>query len=67
MQNQEIIRFSNNRSRYDIIHVCRKRTEAPSRISWARLRRQILSDVRHVTKHFKSTSQNEGLPKADIQ
>jgi len=51
---------------YDIIHVCRKRTEHPSRISWARLRRQILSDVRQLQSILEH-HQHEGLPKADIQ
>lgn len=51
---------------YDIIHVCRKRTEEPSRISWARLRRRILADVRQL-QNILEHHQNEGLPKADIQ
>lgn len=58
--------FGSKTIEYDIIHVCRKRTESPSKISWARLRRQILSDVRQlqgVLEHH----QNQGLPKADIQ
>lgn len=58
--------FGSKTIEYDIIHVCRKRTEQPSRISWARLRRQILSDVRQL-QNILEHHQNEGLPKADIQ
>ncbi|MEQ1620579.1 MAG: DUF1156 domain-containing protein [Methylococcales bacterium] len=58
--------FGSQKIEYDIIHVCRKRTEDPRRISWARLRRQILSDVRQLQSILEH-HQNEGLPKADIQ
>src|SRR5665811_1087701 len=58
--------FGSKTIEYDIIHVCRKRTEHPSRISWARLRRQILSDVRQLQSILEH-HQHEGLPKADIQ
>ncbi|MDO9046282.1 MAG: DUF1156 domain-containing protein [Methylobacter sp.] len=58
--------FGSQKIEYDIIHVCRKRTEDPSRISWARLRRQILSDVRQL-QGILEHHQNDGLPKADIQ
>lgn len=58
--------FGSKTIEYDIIHVCRKRTEEPSRISWARLRRRILSDVRQLQSILEH-HQNEGLPKADIQ
>jgi putative DNA methylase len=58
--------FGSKTIEYDIIHVCRKRTEQPERISWARLRRQILSDVRQL-QTIMEHHQNEGLPKADIQ
>jgi hypothetical protein len=58
--------FGSQKIEYDIIHVCRKRTEEPSRISWARLRRRILDDVRQL-QGILEHHQNEGLPKADIQ
>jgi adenine-specific DNA methylase len=58
--------FGSKTIEYDIIHVCRKRTEEPSRISWARLRRRILADVRQL-QDILEHHQNEGLPKADIQ
>lgn len=58
--------FGSQKIEYDIIHVCRKRIEEPKRISWARLRRQILADVRQL-QGILEHHQNEGLPKADIQ
>ena len=40
--------FGSQTIEYDIIHVCRKRTGEPQKISWPRLRRQILADVRQL-------------------
>jgi putative DNA methylase len=51
---------------YDIIHVCRKRVAATQAISWARLRRLIVDDVRRI-KSLLSQHQKEGLPAADLQ
>ena len=51
---------------YDIIHVCRKRIVEPQPISWARLRRYIMDDVRRM-KNLLSQHQKEGLPAADLQ
>lgn len=51
---------------YDIIHVCRKRVAEPQPISWARLRRLIVDDVRRI-KSLLSQHQKEGLPAADLQ
>ena len=51
---------------YDIIHVCRKRIAEPQPISWARLRRLIVDDVRRI-KNLLSQHQREGLPAADLQ
>lgn len=58
--------FGSQTIEYDIIHVCRKRVESPRKISWARLRRQILADVRQLQSILEH-HQNEGLPLADIQ
>jgi hypothetical protein len=58
--------FGSKTIEYDIIHVCRKRIDEPKKISWARLRRQILADVRQL-QGILEHHQNEGLPKADIQ
>ena len=57
--------FGSKTIEYDIIHVCRKRIEEPQKISWPKLRRQILGDVRQlqtILEHHLS----EGLPTADI-
>lgn len=51
---------------YDIIHICRKRNEESKPISWAKLRRQVLHDVRDL-RDLLEHHQDEGLPEADLQ
>lgn len=58
--------FGSQTIEYDIIHVCRKRITEPQPISWARLRRYIVDDVRRI-KSLLSQHQKEGLPAADLQ
>jgi putative DNA methylase len=58
--------FGSQQIEYDIIHVCRKRIEEPVPISWARLRRQIMSDVRQLQEIIEQ-HQKEGLGEADLQ
>lgn len=58
--------FGSKRIEYDIIHVCRKRTEEPLPISWAKMRRQVLHDVRRLQEMLEH-HQDEGLPEADMQ
>lgn len=58
--------FGSQKIEYDIIHVCRKRTEEPKAISWAKLRRQVLQDIRGLQDLLEHHS-NEGLPEADLQ
>ncbi len=58
--------FGSKTIEYDIIHVCRKRTEEPSKISWPKLRRQILQDVRQLQSLLEH-HQQAGLPEADIE
>jgi putative DNA methylase len=58
--------FGSKQIEYDIIHVCRKRITEPQAISWARLRRLIVDDVRRI-KTLLSQHQKEGLPAADLQ
>ena len=58
--------FGSKTIEYDIIHVCRKRTEEPRPVSWGRMRREVMADVRQ----WQGTLENhakEGLPAADIQ
>lgn len=58
--------FGSRKIEYDIIHVCRKRQEDPKPISWPKLRRQILQDVRELQELLEH-HQEEGLPEADLQ
>lgn len=58
--------FGSKTIEYDIIHVCRKRTEEPTEISWPKLRRQILRDVRQLQSLLEH-HQRAGLPDADIE
>jgi hypothetical protein len=58
--------YGSQKIEYDIIHVCRKRTEEPSEISWPKLRRQILRDVRQL-QNLLEHHQQAGLPEADIE
>jgi putative DNA methylase len=57
--------FGSQTIEYDIIHVCRKRMEEPQTISWARLRRLIVDDVRHL-KLLLEQHRSDGLPAADL-
>lgn len=58
--------FGAQKVEYDVIHVCRKRTAEPPPISWARLRRLIVDDVRRI-KNLLLQHQKEGLPAADLK
>lgn len=58
--------FGSRKIEYDIIHVCRKRIKDPKPISWAKLRRQVLRDVRDL-QDLLEHHQEDGLPEADVQ
>jgi len=58
--------FGSQTIEYDIIHVCRKRTEEPKPVSWGRMRREVMADVRQLQGMLESHAK-EGLPAADIQ
>ena len=58
--------FGSKKIEYDIIHVCRKRREEPKSVSWARMRREVISDVRRL-QTLLELHQREGLPEADLQ
>lgn len=58
--------FGSQKIEYDIIHVCRKRTEEPSPVSWGRMRREVMADVRQLQAMLENHAK-EGLPAADIQ
>ena len=58
--------FGSKQIEYDIIHVCRKRHGEPSPVSWAKMRRQVLDDVRSL-RDLLEHHQKGGLPDADLQ
>lgn len=58
--------FGSKQIEYDIIHVCRKRMEDPTAVSWAKMRREVLQDVRGL-KQMLEHHQKAGLPEADLQ
>ena len=58
--------FGSQKIEYDIIHVCRKRTEEPKPVSWGRMRREVMADVRQLQAMLENHAK-EGLPAADIQ
>jgi putative DNA methylase len=58
--------FGSKKIEYDIIHVCRKRLDEPTRVSWAKMRREVLQDVRQLQQLLEHHA-NEGLPAADLQ
>ena len=58
--------FGSQKIEYDIIHVCRKRTEEPSPVSWGRMRREVLADV-HQLQAMLQNHAKDGLPAADLQ
>lgn len=58
--------FGSQQIEYDIIHVCRKRTDEPKEVSWARMRREVLADVRQLQGMLENHAR-AGLPAADLQ
>ena len=58
--------FGSQKVEYDIIHVCRKRREEPKPVSWGRMRREVMADVRQLQAMLANHAK-EGLPAADIQ
>jgi putative DNA methylase len=58
--------FGSKTIEYDIIHVCRKRSEEPKSVSWGRMRREVLDDVRQLQGMLENHAK-AGLPAADLQ
>jgi hypothetical protein len=58
--------FGSQTIEYDIIHVCRKRTEDPRPVSWGRMRREVLEDIRRLQSLLEHHAK-AGLPPADLQ
>lgn len=58
--------FGSQQIEYDIIHVCRKRIDEPQPVSWGRMRREVLQDVRQLQEILEHHAR-AGLPAADLQ
>lgn len=58
--------FGSKKIEYDIIHVCRKRVDEPKRISWARLRRRMIKDIRQL-EEILANHLASGLTESDLQ
>jgi putative DNA methylase len=58
--------FGSQKIEYDIIHVCRKQTNEPKPVSWGRMRREVLADVRQLQALLENHAK-AGLPAADLQ
>lgn len=58
--------FGAQKVEYDIIHVCRKRMDEPKAVSWGRMRREVLADVRQLQGMLENHAR-AGLPAADLQ
>jgi len=58
--------FGSQTIEYDIIHVCRKRRDEPKPVSWGRMRREVMGDVRQLQAMLENHAK-EGLPAADLQ
>jgi adenine-specific DNA methylase len=58
--------YGSQKVEYDVIHVCRKRLESPTRVSWAKMRREVLQDVRQLQELLEHHAK-EGLPAGDLQ
>ena len=57
--------FGSKKIEYDIIHVCRKRLEAPQPVSWARMRRWVKEEALGL-KELLEHSHGKDLPESDI-
>lgn len=58
--------FGSKTIEYDIVHVCRKRIEEPTSVSWGKMRREVLKVVKQL-KEVLEIHAKAGLPAADIQ
>ena len=58
--------FGAQKVEFDIVHICRKRTEDTQPISWGKMRREVLRAVRQL-REILEIHEKAGLPKADLQ
>lgn len=57
--------FGSRKIEYDIVHVCRKRLDAPQAVSWARMRRWVKDEALQLKNLLEHTHRKE-LPESDI-
>lgn len=58
--------FGSRKIEYDIIHVCRKRLEAPEPVSWSRMRRWVKEETVRLKELLEHTHGKE-LPESDLR
>jgi len=58
--------FGSQKIEYDIVHVCRKRIEEPTPVSWGKMRREVLRAVQQL-KDTLELHAKKGLPAADLK
>lgn len=58
--------FGSRKIEYDIIHVCRKRIEAPEPVSWARMRRWVKDETVRLKELLEHTH-GKTLPESDLR
>ena len=58
--------FGSRKIEYDIIHVCRKRIEAPEPVSWARMRRWVKEETVRL-KDLLEHTHGKALPESDLR
>lgn len=62
----EYASFGSKKIEYDIIHVCRKRLEAPTPVSWAKMRRWVRDEMARL-RNLLELYRRDLLPEADIR
>jgi hypothetical protein len=58
--------FGSRKIEYDIIHVCRKRLEAPTRVSWPKMRQWVKAELSRLTPLLNSYKDHD-LSDADVR
>ena len=58
--------FGSKKIEYDIIHVCRKRLQAPDPVSWSRMRRWVKEESKRL-KDLLEHTHAKSLPESDLR
>ncbi|MHB1421471.1 MAG: hypothetical protein ACYCX4_18130, partial [Bacillota bacterium] len=58
--------FGSRKIEYDILHVCRKRLEEPTAVSWAKMRRWVKEEVKN-QQRILELYRNQDISEADIR